>query len=575
MDVRNLRWLWALAAVLVLAGAWWLSGPVEREVVRSADELQHETGEQAYEPELLQPELPASAGQAKNDDDSSLGSAPGARTTVAPTRAPDRASIRARVLVAETLDPIEEELDVRLRSADLILSESLRTRPDGSFTSTREFPRCTALALVKNAEGVELVDHEAPFDPRSADEWPVLVPSSSYPTFLRGRVVDPRGMTISGARVQIVALFPAGPYAEAATDEDGLFVLDALRRGGYRLHVQGRWARSVPLELHLVTGPNEVGDVLLPEPAPEGDLLVRVVAAKREVVPRVMLELRGEEPPVKLRFVSPARRPMEGLRILAADLRNPSFARSDLSGRELPLALVASTGDAGDTDGTTLRIEGVPGGRYTLAIRGLDGVTYDPASCVVSPPATVEFRARGAAPDSCRFRARDSSTGDDVPSFSMFGRVAGIWELHESNRRNQRVHTADSLVGELRLPPAFDSWVAWSSDHCAAIGEFNAPCGDQVTVIELEPGWSELLLFEDAEADSFCYPGFEKFQAPPGLPDVEVFAGGDFLGRSDADGVLAVSAEGPLDLEFRMPGWRVVTEYRFGILRTVVLARAP
>jgi hypothetical protein len=92
--------------------------------------------------------------------------------------------------------------------------------------------------------------------------------------------------------------------------------------------------------------------------------------------------------------------------------------------------------------------------------------------------------------------------------------------------------------------------------------------------VVLERGWSELLLFEDAEGD--LSGNFDFGRTFPPLAGVEVRADGALAGASDGDGLLLLArAAPPVELEVHLPGWSVVNEVCSGSLRRIKMLRAP
>jgi hypothetical protein len=167
-----------------------------------------------------------------------------------------RSSSRSTVgsSVAETGDPIEESLVVRLRTLDLERKEELFTNPDGSFVSATAYRSGVLLALVKARDGRELADHEAGFDPAANEEWLVRIPSQEYPTLVRGTVVDRRGDPVAEVPVRIVARAHGGTWDEVLSGRNGLFELNDLRAGSYALLVHGLWRPAEPIDLVLRAG---------------------------------------------------------------------------------------------------------------------------------------------------------------------------------------------------------------------------------------------------------------------------------------------------------------------------------
>jgi hypothetical protein len=531
-------------AVLLGALAWLARssarGPGPRTAAREAE------AREAGELELLAPEVPP--GESRGDSSGAEGERdPSTRGRSSATRAPKAeaaaAAVRGRVVVAETGDPVEAVLDLRLRTIDLLRSEDLRTRPDGSFVGQTLFRRSVLLALVRTEEGRELVDHEALFDPRAEGEWLVRVPERAWPTFAFGTVVDRRGEPLAGAAVRLVPLAAGLAPADGESGRDGFVHLRPLRAGRYRLHADGRWARAEPVELELRTGPNELGLLVVPEPEPGGDLVL-TIESDSPGVPFCGFELTD---------------------MAAAGGRRQRFD--------------STLGHVTEGGKLRLAVSDLPAGRYALEVRALDGRGYEPASLRFSPPARLELRATGAGHAGYTFHARDASTGEELLGFTVLGRKGRTWRCQSAFREeriqsNVLIGSRSVALGEVHLEPGFDSWVVTMNGYRAAMGRF-AGAGATIEVA-LEPGWSELYQFEDANGDAFAPPQLQRFLEPPVLEGVEVLADGVLAGTSDADGFVALSADKePAEIEFRKPGWFPADQYRLDILRTVEMAQSP
>ncbi|NOT31350.1 MAG: hypothetical protein HOP15_12965 [Planctomycetes bacterium] len=458
-----------------------------------------------------------------------------------------RGTLFGRLVEAESRAALAVERIVLLASPDNSVAETLRSRADGSFTGTRDFPRGSVRAWIKDpASGELLVRHEAEFDPERAGEWLVPVPSAAPAqpargeepakeraeegTTVRGRVLDLAALPVANAVVKVFPLGAPGEVRHGDTDSSGEFTLP-LVPGAHRLIVQGRFATSTAL-LVAAQGANDAGVILLPAAASAGDLRGRLVADSDEGDPFAFLVLRE----------------------LA-------------SGREL-----GATSDwelfAGEKDGiSAFAIKGVPPGEYELEVVGLDGREYEPESLRVSPPAEgLEFRARGPAPVGVVFVARDELSGQPVESFLLLVRIHGQW------------------VGDLgsEAPSrAFDRWAVHADGYRPAQGDFT---GARVVRdeegrehLELEValgrGLGGAVLFKDLESDRLVAPGFEGF-LDPGLDDVQVLADGQVVARSDPSGLAVfVLARAPERLEFVRPGWRVASDRVDEGVRVVFLAR--
>jgi hypothetical protein len=499
--VRNTALL--VLGLLLLAGAIWLGFGKAR---RAGGALPGSADTESAAPpasELLPVSLAASEAGAP---DSSRSSSPASTGT---SDAPLRALIRGRVVMADTLEPLEGVLSVRLRTADLGLVDPVETQPDGSFVSKRAFPEGGVLARVCTAEDRELVDHEGRFDPSSTEPWVVLVPGSEFPTSARGRVVDLAGDPVSVSVVYSVPYAPMQPGAGAGAgqppppeepwpgepDEHGEFTILGLTPGAWELWAVGRYVRGPAQVFALSRGENDLGILVLPSP---GALCGRLVA---DVEPRA------------------------------------HFLVHEL-GTERELSLQEDPSEDGLADGVhPFRISGLPAGEYELSLLPLDDQNYEPASLRVRPPASgLEFRAV-SPPSSVELSVQDAASGESL-HYEAFSRVRGRW-----------------LDG---FHPQAERWLIVAEEHRpASVDPAALPSTDEspkrVTVL-LERGWGQLRLYQTGELD----PGldtYDKWSRPP-LPGVQVRADGFSVATSDQDGVALVSlARAPASIDEWLGGW--------------------
>src|ERR1035438_10245728 len=91
--------------------------------------------------------------------------------------------------------------------------------------------------------------------------WPAPLLSqqvSEHPIFLKGRVIDPQGNALPGASVELSVHDPSGNaqvLGTAISGRDGLFELNAPRRGPFDVKVQAAGFR--PVTKRITAGPKE------------------------------------------------------------------------------------------------------------------------------------------------------------------------------------------------------------------------------------------------------------------------------------------------------------------------------
>lgn len=506
--------------LLLFAGAVWMRAGNSRQAGRavpgSAEAEEPAARQRSELRSVIAPDEATSAA------DASRSTAP---TTAGTSSAPLRAVIRGQVVMADTLEPLERVLSIRLRSIDLRLIDSVETSANGSFASRRTFPESGVLARVSTAEGRELVDYEAPFDPSATEPWLVRVPGSEFPTSVYGRVIDLSGEPVSDAEVYCARLAPIQPGPDASAgqpipeepwvgevDEDGSFEIDGLAPGNWELQAVGRHARGSLRTIELSRGATDVGDLVLPSP---GALCGRLVA---DGEPRAYFVLRE----------------------LATG--------RELSSQEEPFHDDLPEGIH------SFRLSGLPPGDYELSLVPADGRSYEPASLRVRPPASgLEFRAVSGA-RAKELSVRDSKSGETL-SHEAFTRVRGRW--------------LDGFLSQ------GERWLVWADGYRPASLEPSALATvdetARVTVL-LEQGWGQLRLYQTNAVD-LVFDRAGKWSRPP-LSGVQVRADGLAAATSDEDGIALVSRErAPERVEEWLAGWSTSSSYTWRGMVVVKMTR--
>ncbi len=489
--------------VLLLAGTWWL---VRRQQREPGSRLLPAASAEAHDPESSSELAPVQPIEAEEGTVSVDVDSPGpARARIASRGLPVPVRIHGRVVMAGTWEPLEEVLSVRLRSLDLSLIDPVETLPDGSFVSNLRFPSGGVLACVRTLAGRVLVDHEGAFDPQSPEPWLVPVPRQSWPTFVRGRVVDLHGEPVDDAVVVWRSLEERVPSAWSLegrrkiveTEVDGAFEIGRLDSGTHELQIVGRYMRSGMQRVAVRLGANEIGDLVLPSPGP---LQGRVVAR--------------EEP--------------WGL----------FFLREIRTGKEL--SVLPEDEDDSDDGVLHFRISGLPDGDHELWFVPGDGLVYEPASMRVRPPAEgLEFRVV-PADELAELSVRDAKTGEELDS-RAFSRVRGRWidGLHALAER----------------------CLVWAADHRpASVDPAALHSADSPAIVYLEPGWGQLRLYEILDVEPGMEDLFSAFARAP-LAGVRVLADGVPVAASAEDGMAMVGLSSePGRLEQELEGWRAGPE---------------
>lgn len=324
-----------------------------------------------------------------------------------PTSGPRaRRTLRGRLFIAETGEPLDEELEVFLHTGDPRLAERVRTRPDGRFISTLVFPRGVVMARVLRPSGDTAVDQEIGFEPGEDVEWTVRVP---WPTLLRGTLVDLDGNVLPGVQLTLSVHPMDGSGLHGRSSRKGGFQFTDLRPGRSLLRIWGGGGPPLDRSIEVQRGPNELG-ALRVALEPGGDVSGRLVSADGEVEAQLLL--------------------------LAT---------------EGDLALSAATDDRGASPGSFLFAD-VPQGEYRLEILAQDGKRYEPASVRLSPPAhELRFEAVGSS-ETLELTAYEPM-GEELDAHVLV-RIHGQWLVHWGD------HAHDDV----------EAWIAVASAHRPARG---------------------------------------------------------------------------------------------------------
>lgn len=214
---------------------------------------------------------------------------------------------------------------------------------------------------------------------------------------------------------------------------------------------------------------------------------------------------------------------------------------------------------------------GLSPARYELGVFGLDGRRYEPASIVVDADALGDGVAFQLAPIEPLFEWR--------PEVRAAGGGAPLerYDLHLSAPQwwfpRGREITAGETAAWLGPNVPASSWRLWHEGFRPSWGSSAAwsTAEDLPAVLELEPGWGCELVFRDASTARLPLPREDSWlraalvHAARPLADVELFADGERLGRSDEYGRFRLQLDGaPMRLELRLEGWRALDPWLTG-----------
>lgn len=326
---------------------------------------------------------------------------------------------------------------------------------------------------------------------------------------ISGRVVDAEGAPVPSAWIQRLEPDSQGdPLEEFGAGKDGGFRFAWLEPGTHELRAEsdryGEWRQPVEVR----AGETAHVDVVLTSDRPLGTVGGR------------------------LRSRTGRHRSKGAVVHLASTTDSELFFFRTISYRELEGEFVAP-----------FEFEKIPAGEYELRINPLDNRRWDALRRIVVPPAQgIEFTCLDDAPSfELEFRAVDARSGTVIEDLStIVWHGAPVDELrldkHWETKRYLGVPEDSALTWVTRAEGYAPMW----GDASAIFGR-----GDlRVIVVRLEPGWGQIYKVTTRERDP--------------LEGVELFANGEHIGVSDAQGLIAIQLpERPKTLEFRLDGWRV------------------
>lgn len=326
---------------------------------------------------------------------------------------------------------------------------------------------------------------------------------------IEGRVVDADGAPVTGAWIQRIAPGSGEDVAEeVGAGKDGGFRFAWLEPGTHALRVEsqrfGEWRQQVDVR----AAETALVDVVLTSDLPQGTVSGR---------------LRSRT----------GRHRSKGAVVQLASTTDPELT-------------FLRTVHYSDTEGELVapfEFEKVPAGEYEVSINPLDNRRWDALrKTVVAPARGIEFTCLDDAPTfDLEFRAVDARSGSAVEGLSTI-----VW--HGSPTDELRLDDDWQTKRYLGVPE--DSplrWVARAEGYAPSWGDASAIAryGDvRTVVVKLEPGWGQIYKVTTPEREP--------------LEGVELFANGERMGKSDAQGLIAIQLpEQPRTLEFRLDGWRV------------------
>ena len=374
---------------------------------------------------------------------------------------------------------------------------------------------------------------------RGGPDSPVEVPLVQYGT-VGGQVRDTTGRPLRECAVRLypevgseAPLLHRGPRV-TRTDEDGRFRFDGVEPGHHDLELRPEGRPRVRVHVDCEGG-QATGSVYEVEPlAGAAELPVAVVGESEDEAPQAILALRSVEDAPGV------------VRVLHTRARGGWREQLEAVG----------LGHAG------LFTE-LPPVRYELRVLGLDARRQRPERWLLEAPSLGEGAViEGSLPEGLQeWRPRVLLGDDELEGFRARLSAPGWWYPLG------REVAAGEVVGWLGPEAPTPLWTLWVDGARPARGDASSwrDAESVPEVVRLEPGWGVELVLRDASRARLPLPDDDTWlrtglvaSAPP-LVDVEVFADGKRLGRTDADGRFFLSLERPpVRLELRREGWRAL-----------------
>lgn len=326
---------------------------------------------------------------------------------------------------------------------------------------------------------------------------------------IEGRVLDATGEPVPTAWVQrLDDASPDGVLEELGADQGGAFRFDALRPGEQLLRVETERYSAWTGRVDVRSGATTPVEVVLTAPRP----LASVSGALRSRTGR--------------------HRSKGGIVSLKSTADPQLYFLRNVTWREVDGELAAP-----------FEFADVPQGEYVLELRPIDNRRWESLrQVVVAPAEDLEFLCLDEGPTlELGFRAVDARDGTSLARANAI-----LW--HGEPVEELRLDD-DWETGRYLGVPADSAltWVVRADGYQLAWGDDGAiPDEGDPRVVEtrLAPGWGQVFKVTTRERDP--------------LEGVELVVDGASVGRTDAQGLIAVSRDRlPTSLAFRREGWHV------------------
>jgi hypothetical protein len=374
----------------------------------------------------------------------------------------------------------------------------------------------------------------------------VVIEVSDELGLLRGRVVDELGQPLRNTRVMAVpadgTLEPTNPrgWVSDSTNAAGEYGLPRLRPGTWWLNARPRDGRDALVQVVLVpSGRSSAPDFVFPVQVAAGSIRGRLDLGAGTDFKDSVVRLRARDG-----------RSFDRLVDVRARGEVVNFSRGALRMGE-PFAF---------------KFEDVPAGDYELSVVPFDGSSWVPNSLRISPPANdLVFTRMDTPTEELVFRVTDAESGAPIKEVFTQFHSPPIWYPGATRHR-----PGEPLV--VKLDGAF-RWNLHAPGYALASGDQDdfepRGAGRREAVVHLERGWGARLLLRDnlglfGNFDTDRWAVFLEVAGRPPLARAKLFADGEQVGVSDADGLVELRLEQePARIEVRKPGWRTLGSGHF------------